>query len=339
VTGTTIAEVLAEKMGLPLEVVAGYMEGMEQFRLRELEDYLNSHLVGQEGAVEAVCQRLLMVHSGLARRRGPLAVFLFAGPTGVGKTETARLLARFLFGAESAMIRLDMSEYQEPHSIARLVGSPPGYVGHESEGQLTGKLRTTPYCVVLLDELEKAHPSVCDLFLQVFDDGRLTDAKGRTIDASNPIFIMTSNLAATAQLGFGQRELDEPSEALLGELRRSFRPEFLNRIDEVVVFRHLDELHIRQILGSLIEEFCATLREKHGTTLFVTPEAEEYLAQVGYSQTYGARELRRTVDRFLQVPVSELVLSGDLREHAYWQVVPQDGVLAFLPYTPGGETW
>jgi ATP-dependent Clp protease ATP-binding subunit ClpC len=339
VTGATIAEVLAEKIGLPLEIVTGYMEGMGQLRLRDLEAYLNSHLVGQEAAVEAVCQRLQLAHSGLVRRRGPLAVLLFAGPTGVGKTEMARLLARFLFGSESAMVRLDMSEYQEPHSVARLIGSPPGYVGYESEGQLTGRLRTTPYCVVLLDELEKAHPSVCDLFLQVFDDGRLTDAKGRTADASNAIFVMTLNLTTAGKMGFVQREGDKPGAALLGELRRSFRPEFVNRMDQVVLFRELDEDNIQEILGSMIEELCETLREQHGTTLHVTPEAQACLAQAGYSRTYGARELRRTVDHLLQAPLSELVVSGRLREHAYWQVVPGEDGLAFLPYVPGGETW
>jgi ATP-dependent Clp protease ATP-binding subunit ClpC len=318
VTGLTIAEVLAEKIGLPLEIVTGYLEGNGCFRLRDLEPYLKGHLVGQQVAVEAVCRRLLLAHSGLSRRRGPLAVFLFLGPTGVGKTETARLLARFLFGAESAMIRLDMSEYQEPHSIARLIGSPPGYIGYESEGQLTGALRTTPYCVVLLDEIEKAHPSVYDLLLQVFDDGRLTDAKGRTADASNAIFIMTSNIATTGEMGFRQDRAKGVSSEHLVSLRKSFRAEFINRIDEVVAFHGLDPGAIQQILQPMLDEICEVLLLHHGITLNITPEARQYLTQAGFSPAYGARELRRTVERLLQAPLSELMVS-DPPIHARWR--------------------
>lgn len=339
VNGLTIAEVLAAKMGLPLEVVTGYLHGMEGFRLRDLEPYLKSRLVGQTAAVEAVCQRLLLAHSGLTQRRGPLAVFLFLGPTGVGKTEMARQLTRFLFGAESEMIRLDMSEYKEPHNVARLVGSPPGYIGYESEGQLTGKLRSRPYCVVLLDEIEKAHPDVYDLFLQVFDDGRLTDAKGRTADASNAIFIMTSNIAVTGKWGFGQHETVAHAPALLDGLRKSFRAEFLNRIDDVVVFRGLDRDDILQILWPMLEEVCGTLARQHGITLNVTPDALEHLIQAGYSPAYGARELQRTVERLLQVPLSELLISGRLQKHSHWQVIHADGGLVVQPLVSGGETW
>ena len=338
VTGLTIAEVLAEKTGLPLDIVTGHLEAKGRHRLDDLRPYLKSHLVGQQAAVEVVCRRLLLAHSRLVQRRGPLAVFLFVGPTGVGKTEMARLLARFLFGTESAMIRLDMSEYQEPHSVARLIGAPPGYVGYESEGQLTGALRTRPYCVVLLDEIEKAHSNVYDLFLQVFDDGRLTDAKGRTVNASNAIFIMTSNLLTTTKLGFGQHRSDKSSAALLDVLRKSFRAEFVNRIDEVVMFRSLAMGDIEQILGAMIEEVCGTLQQQHGITLDVALEAHKVLAQAGNSSTYGARELRRTVERLLQAPLSELLASGHLQNHPNWRVVPGDGGLVIFPYTPGRDT-
>ena len=222
-TELTVAQVLSDKIGVPLEVVTGHLEGpalsdrrffaalrmteesegMAQSRLLELNAFLKKRLIGQDEAVERVCRRLLMAHAGLAQRRGPLGVFLFLGPTGVGKTQLAKLMAEFLFGSEADMIRLDMSEYMEEHSAAKLIGSPPGYVGHEEEGQLTGRLRTNPYSVVLLDEVEKAHPRVFDLFLQVFDEGRVTDAKGRTADARNAIFVMTSNIQSGKHFNVG----------------------------------------------------------------------------------------------------------------------------------------
>ena len=203
VSERTIAQVLSEKIGVPLEVITGHLDGTEKSRLLDLEAFLKTRIIGQDDAVQRVCQRLLMAQTGLAGKPGPLAVFLFLGPSGVGKTELARSLAKFLFGSESDMIRLDMSEYMEEFSISKMIGSPPGYVGHEEEGQLTGQLRTKPYSVVLLDEIEKAHPRVFDLFLQVFDDGRLTDLKGRTADAKNAIFIMTSNISAAKHPGMG----------------------------------------------------------------------------------------------------------------------------------------
>jgi len=223
-----VAEVLSEKMDLPLEIVRGHQAGMSRSRLLETEAKLKEQVIGQDEAIGRVCQRLMMAHAGLVPRRGPLAVFLFLGPTGVGKTELARTLAKTLFGKESDMIRLDMSEYMQEHSISRLIGAPPGYIGHDEEGQLTGKLRTKPYSVVLLDEIEKAHPRVCDLFLQVFDDGRLTDSKGRTSDARNALFIMTSNIATSKEeqkhVGFQPQTTEAPKPATAPELRGHFRP-------------------------------------------------------------------------------------------------------------------
>jgi ATP-dependent Clp protease ATP-binding subunit ClpC len=334
VTELTIAQVLSEKVGVPLEVITGYLEGMGRSRLMDLESSLKKRIVGQNEAIERVGQRLLMAHAGIAQRRGPLAVFLFLGPTGVGKTELARSVAAFLFGRETEMIRLDMSEYMEEHSVAKLIGSPPGYIGHEEEGQLTGKLRTRPYSVVLLDEIEKAHPRVFDLFLQVFDEGRLTDSKGRTADAKSAIFIMTSNIAAERQdrpVGFGFQDTAESQTAMLREVQRRFRAEFLNRIDEQIVFRALNEGDVRKILQPLLEEIRETLQKQHNVTLMVTEEAERFLAQAGYSPAYGARELRRTVERLLQAPLSQMILRGEARPGSRFQLICTGDGLSIIP--------
>jgi uncharacterized protein (TIGR02391 family) len=263
VTELTVAQVLSDKIGVPLEVVTGHLEGMAQSRLLELNSFLKRRLIGQDEAVERVCRRLLMAHAGLAQRRGPLGVFLFLGPTGVGKTQLAKLMAEFLFGSESDMIRLDMSEYMEEHSAAKLIGSPPGYVGHEEEGQLTGRLRTRPYSVVLLDEVEKAHPRVFDLFLQVFDEGRVTDAKGRTADARNAIFVMTSNIQAGKQFNVGFQDKAESRTAMQHEVKARFRAEFINRVDEQIVFRPLSEEDARRILRPMLDAISEELRKRH----------------------------------------------------------------------------
>jgi ATP-dependent Clp protease ATP-binding subunit ClpC len=338
VTELTVAKVLSEKIGVPLEVIIGYLEGMGQSRLLQLESFLKKRLVGQDEAVGRVCQRLLMTHAGLGQRRGPLAVFLFLGPTGVGKTELARSLSTFLFGSESEMIRLDMSEYMEEHSVAKLIGSPPGYIGHEEEGQLTGKLRTRPYSVVLFDEIEKAHPRVFDLFLQVFDEGRLTDSKGRTADARNAIFVMTSNIVPdklTKEVGFGAQDTEGSQTATLQEVKRRFRAEFLNRIDEQIVFRSLDEGDVQKILQPMLEEIREALQKQHNVTLTVTEEAERFLAHAGYSPAYGVRELRRTVERLLQVPLSQVILRGEVRGGSQWQVECAGDRLSIV--SSGGE--
>ena len=272
-----------------------------------------------------------MAHAGLAQRRGPLGVFLFLGPTGVGKTQLAKLMAEFLFGSESDMIRLDMSEYMEEHSAAKLIGSPPGYVGHEEEGQLTGRLRTRPYSVVLLDEVEKAHPRVFDLFLQVFDEGRVTDAKGRTADARNAIFVMTSNIQPGKQFNVGFQDKAESRAAMQHEVKARFRAEFINRVDEQIVFRPLSEEDARRILRPMLDAISEELRKRHNVTLHVSEEAEQALAQAGHSPEYGVRELRRTVERLVQAPLSGLILSGRLKEHDAWQVVRGEQGLVVVP--------
>ncbi|MBU1692412.1 MAG: ATP-dependent Clp protease ATP-binding subunit [Verrucomicrobia bacterium] len=313
VTELTVARILSEKMGLPLEVITGHLEGMSRSRLLEMESFLKKRVMGQDEAVERLCQRLLMAHAGLTHRRGPLGVFLFLGPTGVGKTELARSVTLFLFGSENDMIRLDMSEFMEEHSVAKLVGSPPGYVGHEEEGQLTGRLRSRPYAVVLLDEIEKAHPRVFDLFLQVFDEGRLTDAKGRTADARNAIFIMTSNITAEKHLGFDQKDTIELRGRVLREVKNRFRAEFINRIDEQIVFRPLAMEAVQAILGQMVNDIQQAFLNKYGKPLHLTGKVIEFLAARGYSHEFGVRHLRRTLQELVEVPLSKLVLSGELQ--------------------------
>jgi len=342
VTEKTIAQVLSEKIGVPMEIIAGHLEGIAPSRILELHEFLRKRLIGQDEAVNRVSQRLMMAHGRLSERRGPLAVFLFLGTTGVGKTELARLLCEFLFGDETAMIRFDMSEYMEEHSFAKLIGSPPGYVGYEEEGQLTGQLRTKPYSVVLLDEIEKAHPRIFDLFLQVFDEGRLTDSKGRTADAKNSIFVMTSNMATDKQsaIGFGLEETTDTNVKVPNEVKKRFRSEFINRIDELIVFRSLSQEDVKQILASLIDDITMKLQHQHGMTLHLTESAMDLLTRKGHSPEYGVRELRRTVERLLQIPLSMMVLTGKTKNHKRWQVVCSGEVLDFLPLEEkNGPSW
>lgn len=334
VTEFTIAQVLAEKMAVPIEIITGHLEGVTQSRLLELESFLKKRVIGQDEAVNFVCQRLLLSHAGLAKRRGPLAVFLFLGPTGVGKTELARCLAEFLFGSDSQMIRFDMSEFMEEHSVAKLIGSPPGYVGHEEEGQLTGKLRTKPYSVVLFDEVEKAHPRVFDLFLQLFDEGRLTDAKGRTADARNSIFIMTSNIAVdklAKKIGIGNQDIVESKTAALKDVKKYFRAEFINRIDKIISFQSLNEEDVRTILKSMLDEICENTKKNYKVVLRIGEEVERFVARAGYSPEYGVRELKRTMERLIQIPLSNLILSGELKRHPSWQVVCSSDGLSIIP--------
>ncbi|HKZ46072.1 MAG TPA: ATP-dependent Clp protease ATP-binding subunit, partial [Thermodesulfobacteriota bacterium] len=291
VTEFTIAQVLSEKAGIPLEIVSSHLEGSGGSRLLGLNSFLRSRIIGQDEAVEKVSQRIIMAHSGIGKKKGPLSVFLFMGPTGVGKTEMVKSLTEFLFGSSSNIIRLDMSEYMEEHSVAKLIGSPPGYVGHEEEGQLTGRLRTKPYSVVLLDEVEKAHPRVFDIFLQVFDEGRLTDSKGRTVDARNSIFILTSNIQpeGNKKLGF-LAEDNSPADKLSEGVKRFFRPEFINRIDEQIAFQSLTKDDVMKILKAMLDEIIRDIKAQQNASLLVTKEAEECLVYKGYSLQYGVRE-------------------------------------------------
>jgi len=316
VTELVIAQVLSEKISIPLENITGHIAGMSRSRLLDMAAALKKRVIGQDAAIERVCQRLLLAQAGLGSRRGSLGVFLFLGPTGVGKTELARGVAAYLFGSENDLIRLDMSEFMEEHSVAKLIGSPPGYIGHDEEGQLTGKLRSRPYSVVLLDEIEKAHPRVFDMFLQVFDEGRLTDAKGRTADAHNNIFILTSNISSQQnkqahQLGFGAANTAEAEPDHRAALQAHFRAEFINRIDEVIAFRSLAQPEIETILDQILAEMAQSLLSKHGRHLRFTGEARKLIIAQGYSPEFGVRHLRRAIQTLVEIPLSQLILTGD----------------------------
>jgi ATP-dependent Clp protease ATP-binding subunit ClpC len=307
-----VARVVAEKMGIPIEVVRGGMGGLTESRIRGLEEYLNRHIVGQKDAISWVCRRLLMAHAGLGDRRRPLGVFLFLGPSGVGKTELARRMAAYLFSDERAFIRLDMSEYQEEASISRLVGASPGYIGYEEGGQLTGRLRTTPYAVVLLDEVEKAALRVFDLFFQLFDEGKITDGQGHTADARNAIFVMTGNIRVRKEMGFHAGNRAALAAGALAEARKRFRPEFLNRIDEQIVFRPLSHDDVRNVLEIHLSTLSEHLLNLHGVRLEVEPEAKEWLVAAGYSAEYGIRELGRVIDRHIRGPIGAMSADGEL---------------------------
>jgi ATP-dependent Clp protease ATP-binding subunit ClpC len=320
VTGEDIADIVSAWTGIP---VTRLVEEETQKLLR-MEDTIHERIVGQEEAVRAVAKAVRRARAGLKDPRRPIGSFIFLGPTGVGKTELARALAEFLFGDDGALVRIDMSEYSERHTVSRLVGSPPGYVGYEEGGQLTEAVRRRPFSVVLFDEIEKAHPEIFNVLLQILDDGRLTDAQGRTIDFKNSVIIMTSNVGApqldkNVGMGFRAAGADESvdrerayqrmRDQVMEELRRTFRPEFLNRLDEVIVFRPLTTEQIKEIVGVLIERVRHELRGQN-MDLDVTEAAKDVLAREGYDPTFGARPLRRAIQRLVEDPLSDGLLRG-----------------------------
>ncbi|MCD9877064.1 ATP-dependent Clp protease ATP-binding subunit [Streptomyces guryensis] len=343
VTAEAIAEVVSRQTGIPV----ASLTQEEKEKLLGLEEHLHKRVVGQEEAVGVVAEAVMRSRAGLASPDRPIGSFLFLGPTGVGKTELARALAEALFGSEERMVRLDMSEYQERHTVSRLVGAPPGYVGHEEAGQLTEVVRRHPYSLLLLDEVEKAHPDVFNILLQVLDDGRLTDSQGRTVDFTNTVIVMTSNLGSEAitrrgaGIGFGAGGADADEEArreqILRPLREHFRPEFLNRIDEIVVFRQLTGDQLRQITDLLLEK-TRRLLHAQGVTVEFTDPAVDWLAERGYQPEYGARPLRRTIQREVDNQLSRLLLDGRVGEGGRVTVNVEDGRLAFqtedLPIAP-----
>jgi len=308
-----IAEVVSRWTGIP---VSKLLEGEAQ-KLMHLEEELHKRVVGQEEAVRAVAEAVIRARTGLKDPNRPIGSFIFLGPTGVGKTELARALAEALFDDERAMIRIDMSEYQEKHTVARLIGAPPGYVGYEEGGQLTEAVRRRPYSVVLFDEIEKAHHDVFNVLLQILDDGRLTDGQGRVVDFKNTIIIMTSNIGSQRILNYqglpGGPEYERMKEAVLEELRLHFRPEFLNRVDEIVVFHALTEAHLKQIVDIQLARLQKRLEERR-ITLQVTEAAKNYLARQGYDPHYGARPLKRLIQREVETALAKRLLAGEIRE-------------------------
>jgi ATP-dependent Clp protease ATP-binding subunit ClpB len=300
-----IAEVVSRWTGIPVSrLVEGEIE-----KLVHMEERLHAHVVGQDEAVTVVSNAIRRARAGLADPNKPLGSFIFLGPTGVGKTELARALAEFLFDDDQAIVRIDMSEYMERHAVSRLIGAPPGYVGYDEGGQLSEAVRRRPYAVVLFDEIEKAHPEVFNVLLQVLDDGRLTDGHGRTVDFRNTVIIMTSNLGSSYMLAND----DDATARVMEALRANFRPEFLNRIDEVVIFRSLTREQIGSIVDIQLERVRARLRER-GMSLSLTQEAREWVAARGYDPTFGARPLKRVIQREILDPLAMKLLSGDIRE-------------------------
>jgi ATP-dependent Clp protease ATP-binding subunit ClpB len=338
---TDIAEVVSRWTGVP---VSKLLEGEVQ-KLLHLDEELHQRVIGQDEAVTAVAEAVVRARSGLKDPNRPIGSFMFLGPTGVGKTELARALAEYLFDDERAMVRIDMSEYQERHAVARLIGAPPGYVGYEEGGQLTEAVRRRPYCVILFDEIEKAHPDVFNTLLQLLDDGRLTDSQGRTVDFKNTIVIMTSNLgshrileSATLYGVDGEEEMEKLRDAVLDEVRRHFRPEFLNRIDEIIVFHALTEPQLKKIVTIQLQHLQDRLTDRH-VTLDVSDAAKTHLVRAGYDPAYGARPLKRTLQKEVETELARLLLQGKVRDG---QTVHVDydkdaGTLTFTAGSPAAE--
>ena len=333
-----IATLVSRWTGIP----TGRLLAQEAGRLINMEEVLHQRLIGQQEAVAAVSDALRRSFSGLSDPRRPIGSFIFLGPTGVGKTELSRALAEFLFDNEDNMVRIDMSEYMEKHTVSRLVGAPPGYVGYDEAGQLTEAVRRRPYRVILFDEIEKAHPDVFNILLQILEDGRLTDGHGRTVDFRNTVIIMTSNLGTEVlqrqPYGFRTEGRDRgPNEERLRHsvdeaLKKTFRPEFLNRIDETIIFHSLTREEIVQVVGLMVKDVQGRLTER-GITFELTTEAGEWLAREGFDPVYGARPLRRAIQRFLENPLSKGILAGDFQEGDHILVDAVDGALSLSKST------
>jgi ATP-dependent Clp protease ATP-binding subunit ClpB len=307
--------------------VAKMMQG-EREKLLKMEEYLHTRVVGQDEAVRLVSDAIRRSRAGLADANRPYGSFMFLGPTGVGKTELCKALAEFLFDSEDHLIRIDMSEYMERHSVARLIGAPPGYVGYEEGGQLTEQVRRKPYSVILLDEVEKAHSDVFNVLLQVLDDGRMTDGQGRTVDFKNTVIVMTSNLGSHEITRMTGQDPDLIKEAVMGEVRKHFRPEFVNRIDEIVVFQALSRVQIEAIAKIQLRRLEARLAAQD-LKLVVSDAAVAELAKVGFDPVYGARPLKRAIQQQIENPIAKLLLEGKVGPKDVVPVDFKDGAFLF----------
>ena len=319
-----IAKLVSKWTGIP---AGRLMEGEAQ-KLVHMEERLRQRVVGQDEALGRVSNAVRRSRAGLSDLKRPIGSFIFLGPTGVGKTELARALAEFLFDDEKLMIRIDMSEYMEKHSVSRLIGAPPGYVGYEEGGQLTEQVRRHPYSVVLFDEIEKAHPDVFNVLLQILEDGRLTDGKGRTVDFRNTVLVMTSNVGSTAIFELSVKDPEHARKEAMEALRASFRPEFINRIDEIVIFNPLGKAQLEGIVKLLLKNV-ETLLEERKITLELIPAAYALLLEQGYDPAYGARPLRRTIQRLIQDPLAMQILEG--------KVLPGDHIRVASRWKEGGH--
>ncbi|GAI06986.1 unnamed protein product, partial [marine sediment metagenome] len=320
VTEEDVAQVVSRWTGIP---VTRLIEE-EAKKLEKIEEKLSQRVVGQEQGIKALGNAIRRGRSGISEENRPIGVFLFLGPTGVGKTETARALANFLFNSENALLRLDMSEYMERHSVSKMMGAPPGYIGHEEGGQLTEKIRRRPYSVILLDEIEKAHPEVFNILLQIFEDGRLTDAKGRVVSFKNSVIIMTSNVGSQyisqmRPLGFGIEKDHIPDKENLKKkiydsLKEAFLPEFLNRIDEIIIFNYLGKKELKKIVGLELDKVRKRLEKVKQIKIRFSPKLQEVLAAKGFDPSLGARPLKRVIQRLILNPLSLKIITSEIQE-------------------------
>ncbi|MGH8631181.1 MAG: ATP-dependent Clp protease ATP-binding subunit [Burkholderiales bacterium] len=340
VTKEDIEDVVARWTGIPVTSI----KEEEMSKLLRFEDELHKRVISQEKAISALARSIRRARAGLKSPARPVGSFLFLGPTGVGKTEVARCLAQFLFGTEKALIRFDMSEFMEKHSVSKLIGSPPGYVGYEEGGQLTERVRRTPYSVILLDEIEKAHPDVFNILLQVFEDGQLTDGLGNTVDFKNTIVIMTSNIGARflqkrSSMGFQSSEASSQNQVedmVRNEVKRTFNPEFLNRLDEVIIFNPLGDEDLTKIVYLLVDHLNVQLAQRQ-ITISITAEAAGWILEKTCSdRSYGARPLRRALQKYIEDPLSELLIQGSIHRPAQLEVLLRDGSLYYRPAAAAG---